>query len=61
MRVEQFLAAGLHQQGRTDIAGSALLQVILKQQALDFPTFVGLLRLDVVEGRRRAPEEANQD
>ena len=49
MRVEQFRAAGLHKQGRTDIAGSALLQVILKQRALDF-TFVGLLGLDVVEG-----------
>jgi hypothetical protein len=28
MRVEQLLAAGLHQPGRTDIAGTALLQVI---------------------------------
>ena len=53
MRVEPFLASGLHQQGRTDIAGTALLQVILKQQALDFTAFVGLLRLDVVEGEAK--------
>ena len=50
MRVEPFLAGGLHTQGRTDIAVAARLQVILKQQALDFTAFVGLLRLDVGEG-----------
>src|SRR5207244_6046083 len=40
-------------EGRTDIAGTALLQVILKQQTLDFTAFVGLLRLDVVEGEAK--------
>src|SRR5574341_2095663 len=45
--------AGWRQQGRTDIASTALLQVILKQQALDFTAFVGLLGLDVVEGEAK--------
>ena len=50
MRVEQHLSAGLEKQGRTDITVTALLQVSLKQQALNFTTFVGLLGLDGVEG-----------
>ncbi len=44
------LGAGWDQQGRTDISVAALLQVGLQQQALHFPAFVQLLRLDVVEG-----------
>jgi hypothetical protein len=61
VRVEQFGIAASDAQGGADIAISALIQMRLEEQALEFAAARVLLGFDVVKGNWLAWAEASQD